>query len=138
MNKKTLAIVIAIVVALLLLPTIILVFERVSFVGKARETATEVWLENSYVFASPLTAQGNGKEKIRITVFILNNQGLGIAGKLVLLTQNNQLKVDGVQGVTDSLGRAFFDVSSDVAGEYLIEALVDGRKIPQTVKVSFR
>jgi len=94
-------------------------------------------VENSYLFVSPLRAKANGQEKIRITVFVLNNQGLGVLGKEVFLSRDPSLSVDIIQGQTDNFGKAVFDVISTRPGEYYLEVSVDGQKLPQKAHLSF-
>lgn len=115
----------------------ILVQRRALFLPRAVEVG-KISPENSYVFASPLTAKADGKEKIRVTVFVLDTEGRGVEGKPVFLGQDERLEITSVQAVTDSLGRAIFDVSTTTAAEYFIEARVENRALPQRVKISFR
>jgi hypothetical protein len=133
---------------LLLLLLLFSLFWGVSFIG--RRTAFwgrafspglgvgEVALENSYLFASPLSALSGGQEKIRVTIFLLDSQGRGVPGKTVFLGQNENLEVKSIQGITDNLGRAFFDVGALVPADYLIEAAVDNQVLPQRIKLNFR
>jgi len=94
-------------------------------------------LDNSYIFASPLRAKTGG-EKIRITVFILDTRGLGIAGKKVIVGGGNTLQVTPVQPVTDAQGRATFDIASDTStGVYIMQAVVDGKNLVQTATITF-
>lgn len=117
-----------------------LVGQRSSFFGKATSGVIEgeVALENSYLFASPLEAQASDREKIRVTIFILNPKGLGVAGKKVVLGSDKGISVSEVQSTTDGYGKAIFDITATNPGEYLLEASVAGGKLPQTVKVNFR
>lgn len=93
--------------------------------------------DNSYIFASPLKAQV-GAQRIRVTAYILDGQGMGVGGKSVILANDNPaLHVYAVTQVTDDYGRATFDVSSETSGLFTIEASVDGKKISQKVSVSF-
>ena len=116
---------------------LILVQRKVFFLPRAIEVGQSS-LENSYVFASPLAAKADGKEKIRVTVFILDTEGRGVEGKPVFLGQDERLRVTLVRTVTDNLGRAIFDVAAIAPAEYFIEAKVENRVLPQRVKVSFR
>jgi hypothetical protein len=94
-------------------------------------------LDNSYVFASPLRAKANG-EQIRITVFILDDRGLGMSGKTVTIGGGKVLQVTPIQPVTDSQGRATFDISSSGSpGVYIIQATTDGVILRQKATVSF-
>jgi len=94
-------------------------------------------VDNSYLFVSPLRAKANGQEKIRLTVFVLNNQGLGVLGKEVFISRDPALLVDIIQGQTDSFGKVVFDIASKKAGEYYLEVSIDGQKLPQKARLSF-
>jgi hypothetical protein len=113
--------------------------QRITFFGRAYTPAvgTNFSPQNSYLFASPLRAAADGQEKIRLTVFLLDSSGRGVAGQTVFLGQNENLTVFAVQPTTDELGRAIFDISAQTAGEYLIEARVGNEILPQRVKISF-
>lgn len=95
-------------------------------------------LENSYLFASPLYASAGGEEKIRVTIFILDSQGLGVSGQSVALGENAKLLIRSVQDMTDAYGKAVFEASSSVPGEYIVEAKVGNRTLPQSLHISFR
>jgi len=94
--------------------------------------------ENSYLFASPLLAVANNQERIRVTVFVLDSQGVGVSGKTVFLGKTANLVTASIQPTTDSLGKAVFDISTNVPAEYVIQVDVEGQVLPQTVKVNFR
>lgn len=141
MKKVILGILIIIFLLLALAATVVFIRERTTFFGRAfgpSTSAGEVAIDNSYLFASPLQAQADGKEKIRVTVFILDSQGKGVTGEAVFLGQDERLEIFPVQPVTDDLGRAIFDISARTPGEYLIEARVGNQVLPQRVKASFR
>jgi len=135
------ALIVLLVLLFSLIPTVIFLKERTTFFGRAfgpSVNSGEVALENSYLFASPLQAQADGKEKIRVTIFILDSQGKGVYGQPVFLGQDERLETTAIQAVTDELGRAIFDVAAKVPGEYLMEARVGNQVLPQRVRVSFR
>jgi len=98
---------------------------------------TDISVDNSYVFTNPLKAQSDGKDKIRITIFILNGQGLGVLGKNVTMNTNENLKFDVIQQSTDSTGKVLFDVSSTVPGEYYLDVSIDQVKLPQKARLTF-
>jgi len=89
------------------------------------------------VFTNPLKAQADGKEKIRVTVFILNSQGLGVLGKSVSIGLDSHLTLDAVQSATDQSGKALFDISTTTPGEYYLEVGVDEFKLPQKTRLTF-
>ena len=120
--------------------TVSLISERTSLFGRAQTSRSQGKLsaENSYVFASPLSATANGKEKIRITVFLLDTEGLGVQEKRVYLGQTTALAIQEIQAITDSSGKALFDVSSTKKGEYLVEVGVEKSILPQRARITFR
>jgi len=121
-----------------LLAAVIITQTSTRLIGKASGPTTgKVELANSYIFASPLKAKTGGKERIRITAFVLDSQGRGVYDKLVSVGRDNPLAVDPIQPTTDELGRAVFDVSAVVSGVYYIEAQVDGKSIPQRISITF-
>lgn len=112
---------------------------RMSLFGQASAPGlSNISLENSYLFASPLVSQANGTSLIRVTAFLLNNQGLGISGQRVELHFSGPLTVSQIQPSTDSFGRAYFDIISTTPGEYTISASSLDVFLSQMVLVSFR
>jgi len=108
------------------------------FIGRASISQQSFSVDNSYLFVSPLNASANGVEKIRITVLILSNQGLGVAGKKVALSPNKSIVLETIQGLTDSYGKVIFDASSNVAGEYYLDVIADNIKLPQKAHLMYR
>ena len=132
-----LAIIILVILIIALILLVFFVREQTKITGRAF-TPGQFSAENSYLFASPLLAVANGQEKIRITIFALDSQGVGVPGRAVFLTGHQNLVADPVQSQTDSLGKAVFDLSSTAAAQYLIEVQIEGETLPQTLKVTFR
>lgn len=99
-------------------------------------TAT-VSVSNSYVFSSPVRAKANG-DLVRITVFLLDDEGNGIFDKKVDLKSNGQgLTIKEIQSLTDETGKAIFDVASTNPGIFNLEAFTDDLVLPQKVKVIY-
>lgn len=148
----TIAIILLVVFVLILVLFLILIKKPALFGSFAQVNETSVTavateapvsvpqsisVDNSYLFASPLKAAVS-VERIRITVYVLDGQGMGIAGKEVTLGNSDSvLHFYPISPTTDSYGRATFDVTGDQAGLFTIEALVDGQKLTQKVTISF-
>lgn len=113
-------------------------FGRASGQGGASLGNTALSMENSYVFASPISATADGISIIRVTVFLLNNQGVGLAGQTVTLKVSGPVNVATLSPTSDNFGRATFDLTSNTPGDYTLSAEVAGATLPQTVSVSFR
>jgi hypothetical protein len=124
---------------LIMIIAVIIASERTSYAGRAQEqrTASLFSRENSYLFASPVSASADGASLIRVTVFLLNDQGLGIPSQEVKLNVTGPVVIRAVQPTTDSFGRSLFDITSSSPGSYTINAEVLGTTVPQTVSVAF-
>ncbi len=125
---------------LLLLLLLLSISANVRFLLSSRASGASVKdfsTENSYLFISPVEAKADQVERIRLTVFILNDQGRGISGKKVSLNTAQELLVEPVQEQTDTYGRAIFDVLTNKAGIYSIEALVEEIKVGESISLSF-
>lgn len=94
-------------------------------------------VDNSYIFSTPSRARANGQEKIRLTVFVLNNQGLGVLGKKIYVRSDSSLNIEAIQGLTDTYGKAYFDISATKAGEYFLEIKIDDTALNQKAHIVF-
>ena len=101
-------------------------------------------LANSYVFGSPLVAQANGEDKIRVTAFLLDAKGKGVPGRQIAIqlqakdgTQTSLPQVASVQPSSDDFGRTVFEVSSRAPGQFIVTATIDGLGFPQAVTLTF-
>lgn len=135
--KKTILFFLILLLVFLLSFSFFWIYEAKIFVGRASVSQSLFSVDNSYVFVTPLRARANGQEKIRVTVFVLNNQGLGVMGKNVFLNQTEGLNIEAIQSLTDQLGKAVFDITSNKAGEYYLEVKVENILLPQKVRLSF-
>ena len=112
---------------------------RTSWRGRAQTPGGSLLsLDNSYVFASPISAEADGVSQIRVTVFLLNTQGLGVAGQTVELKISGPVTIAKVQPISDSFGRSIFDATSSTPGDYTISASVSSAVLPQSVAISFQ
>lgn len=118
---------------------------RSSFFGRAASNPSaagnpgSISQENSYLFASPVSAFADGSSIIRVTAIILSDTGMGIAGqKINLQITPAGLTITKVAEVTDTLGRAMFDVTGSSPGNYTISAEAQGVALSQTVSIAFR
>lgn len=136
MNKKYLFIIIFLSIALA--ASLYLVLKTNVFVKKASTgNQSTVVLENSYLFVSPLQAKADNKEKMRLTVFILDGRGLGVPNQTISLSTSSQISITAVQNITDDSGKAIFDLSSNIAGQFSVSAKTPNSTVPQQVKVVF-
>lgn len=145
-TKRTTVIIYALVAIFLLVAVwmvINLTAGRTTFLGRASGEGRPD-TGNSYVFASPVSARIAG-DKIRITTFVLDGQGKGVAGQSVVvdctdsvLCQGGGVIITPVQQTTDNLGQSIWEISATGIGKYTLRAVVGSSAIPQTVTVDFR
>ena len=112
-------------------------YEVKFFTSRADVSQASFSIDNSYIFSTPSQARANGQEKIRLTVFILNNQGLGVLGKKIFIGTDPSLNIEAIQGLTDNYGKAYFDISSSKAGEYFLEIKVDDTALKSKAHLVF-
>ena len=124
-----------------IITALVIARNRISTSGRAEEKnsifSSIFSKNNSYIFASPISAQADGLEVIRITVFLLDSQGLGVAGQKVSLNTGVSLLINDVLPVTDENGKAIFDISSETAGDYTISVSAANQVLQQQVTISF-
>lgn len=112
-------------------------YEVKFFTGRASVSQASFSIDNSYIFSTPSQARANGQEKIRLTVFILNNQGLGVLGKKIFIGTDPALNIEVIQGLTDSYGKAYFDISSTKPAEYFLEIKADDTALKNKAHLVF-
>lgn len=135
MTKKILLIILLI---LGLTTTIFLVTQTTIFKSRANSTSSHLPVrENSYLFASPIQAKADGQEKIRVTVFLLDSNGLGVSQQTVTLKVPSILQVETIQSVTDDLGKATFNLSSSTPGKFEISASTPTLILNQKINLLF-
>ncbi|HCR36217.1 hypothetical protein A2130_03260 [Candidatus Woesebacteria bacterium GWC2_33_12] len=131
------AIFVILILILILIISLIFIRNKTSVVPNAKgPNLASVSVSNSYIFASPVRATAGG-DLIRITIFILDERGLGIEGKKIILKGDTNLNITEIQPLTDGVGKAIFDLRSNIMGAYSLEAEVDGLVLPQKVKIIF-
>jgi len=137
MIKRILTVFILLFLVSGLMIVVYLVQQQTGLSGRAADSGV-LSLENSYLFASPLTARAGGEEKITVSAFVLSDQGLGIPGEKVVLYAAPGLQASVVRDETDSRGLAVFEISSLTPGQFNLWAEVSGKgQIKQQVNVRF-
>lgn len=123
-----------------LLVGVVLVFYLASFVipralvtlTKASGTA-KVSIKNSLIIGERIMAKADGLEKCVVDVFVVDADGKGVAGKQVQL-----IGLGNLSKTSDDMGKANFELTSDVANQYDLTANISGAMLGKTVTVTFR
>ncbi len=137
-NLKKLFFILIIVIILIGLLVTIVILRGINTTSSRASGPGQISLDNSYIFASPLSACADGLSRVRLTVFLLNTQGFGVSAQKVQLNLATDLTLEKGQDVTDSFGKSYFDISSTKAGDFPISADADGKKLPQQINVTFQ
>lgn len=135
--KRTIFFSLIFIIILIIFVSFFWLYEVQFKVGRASVTSLSFSIDNSYIFITPLRAKANSQEKIRLTVFLLNNQGLGVAGKKVGVGSGSSLTTEAIQGMTDSFGKAIFDISSVKPGEFFLEVTAEQVVLKDKAHLSF-
>ncbi len=143
MNEKVPKLILLVVVLIIFLLTlgVLVYYIRYSTSTNSKasgyNTVNTVSVSNSYVFASPIRAKAGG-DLIRITVFLLDDSGIGVFGKKVNLKATDAiLNIKETQSLTDQTGKAVFDIASTSVGTFTLEASTSEEILPQKVKLIF-
>lgn len=84
-----------------------------------------------------MVAVADGKDMVRVNVFVLDNVGKPVAKKLVSISGMENIKpVAG--GISDESGKATFEMTSTVEGVFPVEASIEGISIGKKLSVIFR
>lgn len=135
MIKKILFI---ILLVLGLILSVYLISQTTIFKSRANSSSNYLPVkENSYLFASPIQAKADGQEKIRVTVFLLNSNGLGVSQQAVTLQVPSTVQIETLQSTTDDLGKATFNISSKKPGKYSISASTTTLTLSQKINLLF-
>ncbi|HBP51091.1 MAG: hypothetical protein US68_C0001G0077 [Candidatus Shapirobacteria bacterium GW2011_GWE1_38_10] len=135
MTKKILFIILLI---LGLVTTVLIVTQTTIFKSRASTTNNHLPVrENSYLFASPIQAKADGIEKVRVTVFLLDSNGLGVSQQTVILKVPPVLQIETIQNITDDLGKATFNLSSPTPGKFEISASTSTLNLSQKINLLF-
>ena len=135
MTKKLLFI---ILLLLGLITAVLLITQTTIFNSRAGSPSSHLPVkENSYLFASPIQAQADGQEKIRVTVFLLDSQGLGVSRQEVTLKVPPLVQIETLQSTTDDLGRATFNLFSTSLGKFEISASTPNFSLSQKINLLF-
>lgn len=98
---------------------------------------------NSYIFASPIIARADGKQKIQVNVFLLDKGGYGVKDQKVNLTvlplHHEQIlpQTRAVQPITNEQGQAVFVLTANKPGSFKIAAAAAGIPLSQSTRIIF-
>lgn len=91
---------------------------------------------NSLILGERVLAAADGVAKAKVNVFVMDDSGKGIPGRLVELTGG----ADGLPATetTDGDGMASFEFGSKSEGQVVVRANVEGVDLGKEMKVTFR
>ncbi len=114
------------------------IYEERVFQSTSRATSNTISIENSYCFASPLCAGPDGRQVQRVSIFCLNENGIGLKGLTGQLSTAPDLVMKEIQPLTDAEGKLTFDVTSNVPTEQALNAFCSGVRINCQPQICFK
>lgn len=97
--------------------------------------ATKVSIESSYLIGGKILAKADGVDTCVVNVFVLDSRSQGV--KNMVVTLSGMLDGDLVTNSGDD-GKAVFELTSKIEGQYELLASVGGVPLDKTIKVTFR
>lgn len=136
-NKKTLIIVLAVVLgmglimylAVSVVPNVLVTLSKASSYGKLS-------LNNSLLIGEKILANSDGVDTCVVNVFLLDVDGKGIPKKNVTLNGMDNIKP--ISAVSDKDGKVTFNMASTIEGQFTLTAVVDGSQMVKKITVTFR
>ncbi len=136
MDKKLTTLLILLVLFFSLFITNVIFNDQIKIFTRASEELNPS-ANKSLIFAWPLTAKADGKEKVIINVFIRNEKNQPLSNKVVSLSTNLG-KIDIDTQNTDKSGKTTFNLLSNDPGIAKIEAIVDNQiRLRQSITIKF-
>lgn len=137
MDKKLIGLSILFVAAFLVFTGYVFFSGSFNVLTRASVENTNPSEQNSLIFAWPLSVMADGTSTSEVTVFVRNTDGKGIEGKQVTLTTSIGSLQSG-SAITDTDGKAVFNLSSETPGVAEINAMVDNKKLLRKITVEFK
>lgn len=135
MDKKLVGLMLIFFLSFGLFTTIVVFNKPLSRLTRAKEEFLPS-AEKSLIFAWPLTTKADNQSPVQINVFVRNASDVPLSNKKVVLTTSlGTIKENEV--VTDKVGKATFNLSSNNPGIAEISASVDQIQLKQKVTVKF-
>ncbi|MCS6956483.1 MAG: Ig-like domain-containing protein [Patescibacteria group bacterium] len=136
MDKKLGALLIILVLTFSLFISYVVFNQQIKTFTRASEEL-QPSAEKSLIFAWPLSAKADGKEKVMINVFVRNEKNQPLANKNVSL-KTTLGQVDPSNQTTDKSGKTTFNLISNETGIAQIQAFIDNQvSLKQTITIKF-
>jgi len=126
---------------LLLLLLSFVVYEQARVVFKSNASSIVLNRNDSFVFTVPACGTaGLDGQSVRTSVVALTTNGLGLenASCKIVAPFSSHLSVVSIQSITDSYGKAMFDVSAEQPGIYEVKILCNDEIINDRQKICFQ
>ncbi len=125
---------------LILLLISFVLFEQTTIVLRSRANVSSVDKNNSFLFTVPACGKaGTDSQPIRLNFVVLTNSGLG-KGNVecrVIAPYEYKLSIRAIQGITDTYGKAFFDIQAADPGIFEVKVVCDDIVLNDRQKLCF-
>ena len=117
---KTITLISSLVLLLLaLIASSYFIYEERTFIYRSRANVQQADPDNSLAVSIPSCVPGDKVSISRVQVYCLNPRGFGEPKMVVSVKPTSSvqnLEIKPIQGTTDEMGKAIFDLTSDKAG----------------------
>ncbi|KXK07704.1 MAG: hypothetical protein UZ21_OP11001000926 [Microgenomates bacterium OLB22] len=117
---------------------VLMVTDTYVFKPSARASLQETSSESSFVVTSPSVASLQAKTKVRASIICLSTTGVGIPNIEVSIQGHELLTIEPVQPITDSRGKAIFDIMALSTVDSELPVFCGNTKIVPTVHILVR
>ncbi len=137
MDRKLILLGAIFILAFISFISVVFLNEPIARLTRAANPSRQPSAQTSLIFAWPLTVEADGNTKSEISVFIRDAEGRGLENQEVRITASAG-RLNSPSAVSDSTGKAVFNLTSDTPGVANIEAFVDNTKLLRKVSVQFK
>ncbi len=137
MDKKLIGLALLFVTAFLLFTGYVFFSGSFNVLTRASVADNTPSNQSSLIFAWPLSVPADGETISEVTVFVRNSEGKGLEGQSVTLTSSLGT-IQSPTLMTDTDGKAIFNLTSTSPGVAEINAMVDNKKLLRKITVEFK
>ena len=138
--KKLLAVAILSVFLILLISLSFVIVDNRTIIFRSRAQVATLSRQNSFTFVVPACGKaGINGQSTRLNIVALTDTGLGKENIVckVVTDYTQKLTVKAIQAITDSYGKALFDIAGDSAGIYEVKVFCDDVLVNDRQKLCF-
>ena len=108
--------------------------QKLPFLTRAAEKNVDI--NKCLMLTSKLEAVANGQDLVILSVFVRNDKGVALDNKAVIISTNHGT-LNRTQTVSDTIGKAEFQLLATTPGLAEISVLIEGQTLPKPLSIRF-